>query len=119
MIVNKLVAEKRTGTLEDFFDDIFSELMGNSGLYRAALEQGLIPPSSDQARKLAERTNMPEFKKRDKEPKSKETLQCNACGRTGHNHTKCNFVAAKHPDINPDFKLKFNEFSKGKAWIKQ
>ena len=79
----------------------------------------MIPPSNDHAKNPAERTSLPDFKKKDKEPKPKETLQCNACGRTGHNHTKCNFVAGKHPDINPDFKIKFSDSVKEKAWAKQ
>ena len=44
---------------------------------------------------------------------------CNACERKGHVATKCNFVKAKHPDINPDFKVSWADSDKGKAWAKK
>ena len=44
---------------------------------------------------------------------------CNECGRKGHVASKCNFVRAKHPDVNTDFKVAWADFDKGKAWAKK
>ena len=63
--------------------------MENNVLYRSALEKGLMLASnhSEKAKPEAERSKCPKPIGTGKEPDV-----CNACGRAGHVHAKCNFV---------------------------
>ena len=103
-IINKLVADKVHHEIDTFFAGLFHQLMENNALYRSALDKGLMPAFShpERAKPEAEKYKGPKPAATGKEP-----TVCNACGRTGHMHAKCNFVRAKHPDINPDPTIPF------------
>ena len=110
------MADKVHHEIDTFFAGLFHQLMDNNALYCSALEKGLMlgASHSERAKPEAEKSKGPKPAATGKEP-----TVCNAWGRTGHVHAKCNFVRAKHPDINPDPKIPFAAAEKGKAWIKR
>ena len=111
-IINKLVADKVHHEIDTFFAGLFHQLMENNVLYRSALEKGLMLAFSHSEKPKLETER---FKGPKPAATGKEPTVCNACGRTGHVHAKCNFVRGKSPDINPDPKIPFAASKEGKA----
>ena len=93
--------------------------MSNGVLYRSSLEAGIFTNTAVSSRPAVQQKPQQKPQGNGAQHGNGAGTSCNACGRKGHVTTKCNFVKAKHPDINPDFKVAWADSDKGKAWAKK
>jgi hypothetical protein len=112
-LLDRVVARGNTHTVEEFTDEILSELCENKTAVAAVIERGL----SRFGMPANEKTTMKRLLELpDEEPQGKRTrTTCFACGREGHKKSVCSFMEQHHPDVNLE-NVPWAESIKGKAW---
>jgi len=112
-ILDRVVQEKITGSIEIFTDEILRQIVSNRLQIAKILERGLYTDPAPVFKRARDGTEAAKS-----EPSHKKTRgdACNACGRMGHTHSDCSFVKQKHPDINRNHAITWADSANGKAW---
>ena len=93
--------------------------MANGVLYRSSLEAGIFTSNASKSTTFGKDNSQKPLSRSEVYKGLPSGSTCNACSRKGHAANKCNFVRAKHPDANYDFKITWADSDKGKAWAKK
>jgi hypothetical protein len=112
-LLDRVVARGNVHTIEEFTDEILSELCENKTAVAAVIERGLsrFGMPANEKTTLKRLLELP-----DEEPQGKRTrTTCFACGREGHKKSVCSFMEQHHPDVNLE-NVPWAESIKGKAW---
>ena len=109
-ILEQITTAQQTGTFAEFYGAILWNLMSNGVLYRSSLEAGIFTTTASRVRiRVRESNSVTQTKEYGKPEENNNSAgkdgNCSSCGRKGHIAANCNFVKARHPDVNSDFEV--------------